>query len=142
MKSLREYDETFGAHDESVTKAVAARKGIEFDPYHRGTCMRRAAKALFDAGIGFNLCFEGLGAALEEYMWKYPDKLMGYLEEIITDWPNRKEYAKEIEKILFSKEEPSVPPFDAFDVDEPRMIKYYASMLRQRYGKPLPKRGQ
>jgi len=46
---------------------------------------------------------------------------------------------KGIAAILSSETEPFVPSFSDFDVDEPKMITYYACLLRQRYGGPLPK---
>jgi len=45
---------------------------------------------------------------------------------------------KGIAAILSSETEPFVPSFSDFDVDEPKMITYYACLLRQRYGGPLP----
>jgi len=138
VKSLPDLDAVYGTRPEQAIRRTLARKGGSFDPKARGTCLRRAAKALFDAGIGVNLCFDGLAAALETFMRKHPEKLLPLLESIVVDWPDKVEFMEGIAAILSSETEPFVPSFSDFDVDEPTMIRYYASLLRQRFGGPLP----
>jgi len=138
VRSLPELDVEYGTRPEKDVHAHLARTGGKFDPYARGTCLRRAAQALFDAGIGVNLCFDGLATALEAFMRKDPEKLLALLESIVIDWPDRVEFMKGIASILSSEAEPFVHSFSDFDVDEPTMIRYYACLLRQRYGRPLP----
>ena len=138
VRSLPDLDAEYGTRPEEAVHAHLARTGGKFDPMARTTCLRRAAKALFDAGIGVNLCFDGLATALEAFMRKHPEKLLTLLESIVVDWPDKAEFMKGIAEILYSKTEPFVPSFSDFDVDEPKMITYYACLLRQRYGGPLP----
>ena len=76
--------------------------------------------------------------ALETFMRAHPEKLLTLLESIVVDWPDKAEFMKGIAAILSSETEPFVPSFSDFDVDEPKMITYYACLLRQRYGGPLP----
>lgn len=138
VKSLAELDAEYRTRPEQAIRETLARKGGEFDPYARGTCLRRAAKVLFDAGIGVNLCYDGLATALETFMRAHPEKLLGLLESIVADWPDKVEFMKGIAAILSSEAEPFVPSFSDFDTDEPTMIRYYACLLRQRFGGPLP----
>jgi hypothetical protein len=138
VKSLLDLDNEYGTRPENAVRESLARSGAKFDPYNRSTCLRRAAKALFDAGIGVNLCFDGLAAALETFMRAHPGKLFALLESIVTDWPDKSEFMEGIAAILSSETEPFVPSFSDFDVDEPTMIRYYACLLRQRFGGPLP----
>lgn len=138
VKSLVDLDKEYGTRSEEAVREHLAQAGAEFDPRARTTCLRRAAKALFDAGIGVNLCFDGLATALETFMRAHPEKLLTLLESIVVDWPDKDEYMKSIAAILSSETEPVVLSFSDFDVDEPTMIRYYACLLRQRYGGPLP----
>jgi hypothetical protein len=136
--NLRELDAQYGTLDESKRRKLLGKKGGSFDPYSRSTCLRRAAKALFDSGIEVNLCFDGLATALEAFMRAHPEKLLALLESIVVDWPDKVEFMDGIAAILSSEAEPFVPSFSDFDVDEPTMIRYYACLLRQRFGGPLP----
>lgn len=137
MESLSALDAEYGTRSEQAVRKILSHKGGEFDPHGRGTCLRRAAKVLFDAGIGFSLCFAGLGAALEQYMGAAtPKKVLDPWRACMVDWPEREELLAEVAQILTAETPLPAPSFSDFDTDMPTMLVAYAKLLRERLGRP------
>lgn len=135
VRSLSELDAEYGTLTEGQRRRTLDRKGGEFDPYNRATCLRRAAKVLFDAQIGFSLCFADLADAVRGYVGAHPSNPFPLWEACMIDWPERDDLMRQVREIMTAEEAPEVPSFSDFDTDMPTMLLNYARLMRERVGR-------